>query len=151
MHASGRLFIGSDHAGFELKSAIVDLLNQEFSGWEVEDCGPSSASPVDYPDFAKRVAEKVAGTAALGVLICGSGIGMAIAANKIPGVRAAQVWDVTSSRLSRRHNGANIVCFGARLTGKEVALDIVRTFLKTEFEGGRHAVRLELIGKMEKK
>ena len=149
MEAS-RVFVGSDHAGFELKNLIVERLRAEFPQLPVEDCGTQSEASTDYPTYAKIVGEKVAADPkSRGILVCGSGIGMSIAANKVRGVRAAQVWDATSARLCRQHNGANVVCVGARLTGRETAFDIVRTFLKTAFEGGRHAGRLELIQKME--
>lgn len=149
MKEASRIYVGSDHGGFELKTPILEMLRAEFPHAQVEDCGTLSQASTDYPTYAEKVARSIVAHGGLGILICGSGIGMSIAANKIDGIRAAMVWDVTSSRLSRQHNGANVVCMGARLIGREVALDIVRTFLKTEFEGGRHATRVELISKLE--
>ncbi len=149
MDDSAQIFIGSDHAGFELKTLVLERLRAEFPKSKIEDCGPDSEASVDYPKYAEIVGKKVASQGGIGVLICGSGIGMSISANKVNGVRAAMVWDTTSARLSRQHNGANVVCIGARLTGRETAFDIVRTFLKTPFEGGRHATRVELITKLE--
>jgi ribose 5-phosphate isomerase B len=143
----GKVFIGADHAGLPLKKALVEQLKKEF---DLEDLGTYSEDSVHYPDFAKKVAERVANEKARGILVCGSGIGMSIAANKVPGIRAAMAWDVTSARLSRQHNDSNIVCMGARLIGPEVALEAARTWLTTEFQGGRHQVRIDLIGDMER-
>jgi ribose 5-phosphate isomerase B len=149
MDDSAQVFVGSDHAGFELKTLVLERLRAEFPQAKIQDCGPVSEDSVDYPKYAEIVGKKVVSQGGVGILICGSGIGMSISANKVNGVRAAMVWDTTSARLSRQHNGANIVCIGARLTGRETAFDIVRTFLKTPFEGGRHAARVELITKLE--
>lgn len=143
------VFIGSDHAGFELKKQVLEHLHADFPDLSVEDCGTQNTDSTDYPLFAKKVADKVIKENGMGILICGSGIGMSIAANKVRGVRAAVVWDATSARLSRQHNAANIVCVGARLVGREEAFDAIRTFLTTSFEEGRHATRIELISKME--
>lgn len=137
--------IASDHAGFELKA----LLKQELAtlGFEPLDLGTDSASSVDYPDFADRLADALkAGKAKRGVLICGTGIGISIAANRHRHVRAAVIHDVTSARLTRQHNNANVLCLGARLTGTDVAKDCLRVFLTTDFEGGRHQNRVAKLG-----
>lgn len=137
--------IASDHAGFDLKA----LLKQELAavGFEPLDLGADSASSVDYPDFADRLAGALKdGRAKRGVLICGTGIGISMAANRHRHVRAAVVHDVTSARLSRQHNNANVVCLGARLTGTDVAKDCLRVFLTTDFEGGRHQNRVAKLG-----
>jgi ribose 5-phosphate isomerase B len=139
-----RIAIGADHAGFVLKGVIADRLREQ--GHEVVDLGTHSEERVDYPDFGAAVGRCVAGgDADLGVCICGSGIGIGIAANKVPGVRAATVHDVTSARLAREHNDANIVCIGERLIGPEVAKDAVDVFVATGFGGGRHAARVAKI------
>ncbi|MBY0371610.1 ribose 5-phosphate isomerase B [bacterium] len=143
------IFIGGDHAGFETKKSIVEFLKKEFPAHVVEDCGTHSSASTHYPLHAEAVAKKVVASGGLGVLVCGSGIGVAIAANKVPGVRATVVWNSTSARLCRQHNDANIVCFGARLLGPEVIQDSLRAFLTATFEQGRHAERVELIRKME--
>ncbi len=151
MQSPGKVFFGSDHAGFELKALLVEKVRAEFPEVDWEDCGPDSEESTDYPIFAEKVARKVVAENGFGVLVCGSGIGVSIAANKIAGVRAAICWDVTSARLSREHNDANVLCMGARLVGREVAFDMVRQFLRAKFQEGRHAARLELIRKLEKK
>jgi ribose 5-phosphate isomerase B len=133
--------IGADHAGLPLKRILAEALRA--AGHAVTDCGTDSADSVDYPDFAHRVAAAIAaGQAGFGVLVCGSGIGMAIAANRHPGIRAAVLHDTTEARLCRAHNDANIAAFGARTLGAEVALDALRVFLATSYEGGRHDRRL---------
>jgi ribose 5-phosphate isomerase B len=143
-----RVAIGADHAGFELKELIKHTLDELHLAYR--DVGTQSDESVDYPDFALRVARSVAsGAYDRGILICGTGIGMAMAANKIPGVRAAPVMDLETARLSREHNNANVLALGARVTPPDRALDIVRTFLKTEFEGGRHERRLSKIAALE--
>lgn len=136
--------LGSDHAGLPLKRAILAAL--EAAGHTVLDAGTHDEASVDYPDFAHEVAAKVtAGEAVFGVLVCGSGIGMSIAANRHPEIRAVVLHNTTEARLTRAHNNANIACFGARTTGVEVALDALATFLDTSFEGGRHERRLAKI------
>jgi ribose 5-phosphate isomerase B len=136
-----RVAAGSDHAGFLLKTDLVDHLRK--GGYDVADLGTHSTDRVDYPDFGAAVGRAVAeGHADLGLCVCGSGIGIAIAANKIPGIRAATVHDVTSARLAHEHNNANVICLGERLTGREVAVDAVDAFLATAFEGGRHTGRV---------
>ncbi len=148
--ASNKVFIGSDHAGLPLKAVLVPQLKEAFPSLDFHDLGTHDGSSCDYPDFAQKVAESVVKEEARGILVCGSGIGMSIAANKVHGIRAAMAWDATSARLSRQHNDSNIVCMGARLLGVEVALEAAKTWLKTEFEGGRHQRRVDLIHKLEK-
>lgn len=141
-----KLAIASDHAGFALK----EHLKKNFKAVPVEwvDLGTNSASDsVDYPDFGKKIADAVAkGDFEKGIAICGSGIGISIACNRNPKIRAALCTDSTMARLSRLHNNANILCMGERLTGTEVALDMVKAFLETEFEGGRHTARVDKLG-----
>jgi ribose 5-phosphate isomerase B len=136
------LLIGSDHAGLELKKAISDYLTQRRIRWE--DVGAFDQESVDYPDFAFKVAEAVSsGKAALGILICGTGIGMSIAANRFPRVRAALCNDLFTGRMARAHNNANILALGGRIVGTGLALEIVKTFLDTPFEKGRHQRRVK--------
>ena len=145
-----RVSAGSDHAGFELKGLLIEHL--AFLGHEVVDLGTHSPEPVDYPDFGAAVGQSVtSGDTDLGVCVCGTGMGIAIAANKVHGVRAAAVHDVTSARLAREHNNANVICFGARLLGTEVATDALEMFLRSEFGGGRHLRRIEKIAALEKR
>ena len=133
--------IGGDHAGLPLKRALQDALAAQ--GVDLLDFGTNEAASVDYPDFAHQVCAAVQdGRARFGVLVCGSGIGMAMAANRHKGIRAAVLHDATEARLTRAHNDANVAAFGARLIGPEVALDALRAFLSTEYEGGRHDRRL---------
>jgi len=145
-----RIAVGSDHAGYALKTEV--LAHLAAAGHEVDDLGTESAEvSVDYPLFGRSVGEAVAdGRAERGVCVCGSGIGIGIAANKVPGVRAAVVHDVTSARLARGHNDANVVCLGQRLTGQAAALDAVDAFFSTEFEGGRHQRRIDQITDQER-
>jgi ribose 5-phosphate isomerase B len=136
--------IGCDHAGLALKTAIRAALEQR--GELVHDVGTHSEASCDYPDFAHEVAKGVAdGRYRLGLLVCGTGIGMAIAANRHRGVRAVVCGESFSAKMSRSHNDANVLCIGARVTGPGLALDIVDTFLRTAFEGGRHKGRVEKI------
>jgi ribose 5-phosphate isomerase B len=138
------IVVGSDHAGFALKSAIVAHL--EGRGLPVRDLGPAEASRVDYPDFGHKVARAIAaGEASHGVLVCGTGIGISIAANKVPGVRAALCHDAYTARMARAHNDAQIICLGSRVLGEGVAIDAVDAFFATAFEGGRHAARVAKI------
>ncbi len=133
--------IGGDHAGLPLKRALQDALAAQGHG--LLDFGTNEAASVDYPDFAHQVCAAVQdGRARFGVLVCGSGIGMAIAANRHKGIRAAVLHDATEARLTRAHNDANVAAFGARLVGPEVALYALRAFLSTDYEGGRHDRRL---------
>lgn len=147
--SSNKIYVGSDHAGFGLKVALLPELKAHFPDLQFEDLGCHDTSSVHYPDYSKKVAEKVAKENARGLLFCGSGIGVAIAANKVKGVRAATVWDATSAHLSKEHNDTNIICLGARLVGQEVALDSIKAWLPAKFLEGRHAIRVELIRKME--
>lgn len=144
-----RVYLGSDHAGFERKESLREHLVAE--GHEVMDAGPCSEDSVDYPDFAAKVARAVAGddTGGLGVLVCGTGIGMAIAANKVRGVRAANVTSTEFARLARRHNDANVVTVPGRFLQLPEVEQIVDAFLTTPFEGGRHERRVEMISALE--
>ena len=131
----------ADHAGFELKNSLKDLLDE--NGVQTVDLGPETADPVDYPDVAANLAGALKeGRAQFGVMACGSGIGIAMAANRYPWLRAAMCYDVTTARLAREHNDANVLALGARLIGLEVARDCLLTFLNTPFAGGRHARRV---------
>lgn len=139
------IVIASDHAGYELKAALVPLLRER--GLEVLDLGPEDRQPVDYPDMAKVLAQAVGrGEAGRGILICGSGIGISIAANRHSWIRAALCHDGLSARLARQHNDANVLVLGGRLIGVEVAKDCVDQFLSTPFEGGRHSARVAKLG-----
>ncbi|MFI4999028.1 MAG: ribose 5-phosphate isomerase B [Reyranellales bacterium] len=139
--AGATIAVASDHAGFDLKEILKRDLQQ--AGHDVLDLGTNSTASVDYPDFGKAVADAIAsGKVERGVLVCGTGIGISIAANRNPKVRAAVVHDVTSARLSREHNDANVVAFGQRLIGSEVAREALKVFLSTKFEGGRHVGRV---------
>lgn len=144
-----KIAIGTDHAGFELKESIVASLRAQ--GHSVTDLGTNSTEAVDYPDFIAPAAEAVAqGDADLGIVLGGSGNGEAIAANKVRGVRCALCHDVTTARLAREHNDANVLSIGARIVGSEVAKDIVRVFLETEFSGeDRHKRRIQKIADLE--
>lgn len=144
--------IASDHAGVELKTQIIQFLGSKKLA--TLDLGPQTTDSVDYPEFASRVAKRVASEEArFGVLICGTGIGMSIAANKVDGVRAALIHDPVSAKLTRKHNNANVLCLGARITGSELALGCVEAFFSTEFDpgdDGRHQRRVSLISDLEK-
>jgi ribose 5-phosphate isomerase B len=143
-----KIAIGSDHAGFELKQKIAARLKQQ--GHQVTDEGTLDNTSVDYPDYARKVAHDVAqGRTEYGVLVCGSGIGMAIAANKVPGIRAAQIGRVEEAQLSREHNNLNVLAIGARMTPEDEVYKIVDTFLKTGFAGGRHEQRVQKISQIE--
>ncbi len=144
-----RICVGGDHAGVILKAEIARLLLE--MGHEVRDLGTNSPQPVDYPDFCIAVAEVVSrGEAERGMIFGGTGNGESMAANKVLGIRCAVVHDVTTARLARYHNDANMIALGARIVGTEVAKEIVRTFLTTPFEGGRHIPRIEKISKYER-
>jgi len=141
---SKKFYIATDHAGYALKAYVKDFVQE--LGHEIIDLGPESADRVDYPDFAKKCAEAVlANEGSFGILICGTGIGISIAANKVPGIRAALCHDTYTAKLTRQHNDANILCFGERVVGKGVIEDMIETFASTEFEGGRHAGRVAKI------
>ncbi len=144
-----KVAIASDHAGYQEKEAIKQMLAQLDIAYE--DLGTDSEASVDYPDYALRVAEAVArGDADRGILVCGSGIGMQIAANKVPGVRAALAWNEETAKLARQHNDANVLALGARTTPRETIKEIVTAFLHTDFDGGRHARRIEKISQLER-
>ena len=144
-----RIAVGSDHAGFDLKVIVLDALRER--GHEVNDLGTNDATTsVDYPDFGAAVGRAVTeGSAALGVAICGSGIGISIAANKVPGVRAALVHDATSARLAREHNHANVLCLGARLLGTQVVLDALDAWLSATPGDGRHLGRIDKLAALD--
>jgi ribose 5-phosphate isomerase B len=144
-----KLAIGSDHVGLELKPLIIEYLKE--LGHEVEDFGPFTNERTDYPVYGKKVAEEVVkGNFDLGILICGTGVGISIAANKVKGIRAVVCSEPYSAKLSREHNNTNILAFGARVIGSELAKMIVKEWLDAKFEGGRHANRVEMIGEIEK-
>ncbi len=135
------LALGCDHAGYELKEAVKNLLQQ--SGWTVDDKGTHSADSTDYPDYAHPVADMVStGAASVGILICGSGNGVCMTANKHPHVRAALCWNEEIAALARQHNNANVICIPARFVSQELAFTMIDTFLSIAFEGGRHERRV---------
>ena len=139
-----KICIASDHAGYELKETIKNHLVGKYVS--IFDLGPYKNISVDYPDYAKKLAQRVkAKKSDIGILVCGSGTGMAISANKIKGIRAAVCYNPKSTRLSRQHNNANIIALGSRLTKKSLSLKLVELFLKTKFEGGRHLKRIKKI------
>ncbi|EOA0756311.1 ribose 5-phosphate isomerase B [Listeria monocytogenes] len=143
-----KIAIGNDHVGIELKPVIVAYLQD--LGHEVDDFGAFSNERTDYPEYGKKVAESVAGGKSdLGILICGSGVGISIAANKVNGIRAVVCSEPYSAKLSREHNNTNILAFGSRVVGAELAKMIVQNWLDAEFEGGRHAKRVEMIARIE--
>ncbi|MGI6452825.1 MAG: ribose 5-phosphate isomerase B [Syntrophomonadaceae bacterium] len=142
-----KVAIGCDHAGFELKQKMTDMLQKE--GYAVIDCGTFSLDSVDYPDIAETVAARVLQDKIPGILICGTGIGISIAANKIPGIRAAVCNCSFTARLAREHNDANILAIGARVIGPGLAEEIIKKFLTTQFLEGRHRVRVEKIKRLE--
>lgn len=145
-----KIAIGSDHAGFEAKEKAKSELAA--MGVEVFDKGSHSLDSVDYPDFGAAVARAVvSGEVERGVLVCGSGIGISIAANKIPGARAALCWNEETARLAREHNDANVLCFGSRFIEPEQAARMVRIFLETDFAGGRHTQRVEKLSALDKR
>jgi len=140
--ASEKIAIACDHGGVELKSTLIEELKN--NGFDVLDLGCDGAESVDYPDYGYKLAQAIKdGTVERGVVVCGSGIGISIAVNRFPEVRCALVHDVTGARLCREHNNANVIALGDRTTGAVTAIDILNTFLNTEFEGGRHARRVE--------
>jgi ribose 5-phosphate isomerase B len=146
--AKPRLAIGSDHAGFSVKETIRKYL--ESAGYAVSDLGTFSEESVDYPDYGKAVGERVVSKQAdLGIAFCGSGIGISIAANKVPGIRAALAHDVNTARLAREHNDANVLALGGRVVTGEAAIEMVQVFLTTAYLGGRHQRRLDKITTIE--
>ncbi|MBI4909739.1 MAG: ribose 5-phosphate isomerase B [Acidobacteria bacterium] len=145
-----KISIGADHAGYALKEAVRRGL--EAAGHEVTDHGTSSPDSTDYPDYAVQVGEDVQqGKAERGILVCSTGVGMSIAANKLHGIRAANVWNADEATLSRQHNNANVLALGARYTNAEQAAELVDIFLNTPFEGGRHARRVAKIAAAEQR
>ena len=143
------LAIGADHGGVNLKEIIKNYLAER--GIEVKDFGTFGTTSVDYPDIAKEVADSIiAGECENGILVCGTGIGMSIAANKVDGIRAAHVTDTYSARMAKEHNNAHIICLGERITGCDLAVEIVKAYLDAEHLGGRHGVRVEKIMNIEK-
>lgn len=146
----GKIIIGSDHGGYNLKQKIKEVFSGK--GYEFEDVGTYSTESCDYPVYAEKLAQKVIETNGRGILICGTGIGMTIAANKFKGIRAALCGDTFSARMTREHNDSNVLCLGERVTGQDLALDIVNIWLETPFSNGeRHINRLNLIKDIENK
>ena len=145
-----RWYAGSDHAGFQLKQALVAFLREQ--GDEVIDLGTTSEQSVDYPTYGADVGQRVAGEpGSLGLVVCGSGIGISIAANKVPGVRAALVHDAFTAEKAREHNDANVIALGARVVGQGVAESAVVAFRRTVFAGGRHQKRVDLLTALERR
>jgi ribose 5-phosphate isomerase B len=144
-----KIALGADHAGFELKENLKRLLTDQ--GIQVDDRGAHSTESVDYPDFARAVGEEVAGRQVdFGILVCGTGIGMSMSANKVPGIRAAKADTEYEAEMARAHNDANVLCLGARVTNAATAEKLVRKFLETRFEGGRHQRRVDKIMSIER-
>ena len=137
------IIIGSDHGGFNLKTEIINYLEE--NGYLIQDLGCYNLESCDYPVIAKKVAEEVLKTSSKGILICGTGIGVSIAANRYKGIRASHCTDTFTARMTRMHNDSNILCLGERITGVGLAKDIVDIWLKTEFEGGRHQRRIDML------
>lgn len=145
MKSNEKIIIGSDHGGFRLKEILKEyLIKNQFI---IEDEGCYTDDSCNYPEIAKKVAIKVSESRGRGILICGTGIGMSIVANRISGIRAALCHDGYTAKMSRKHNDANILVIGARVTGEGAALDIIDIWLHTEFEGGRHSVRIQMFDK----
>lgn len=144
-----KIVLGSDHAGFSLKETIKEHLSSQ--GYEIIDCGTDSEESVDYPDFGAKVAKTICdGVCEKGILVCGTGIGISIAANKLPGIRAAVCHDLFTAQASREHNDANILAMGARVLDPSLALEMVDLWLSTPFSGGRHQRRIDKISALEK-
>lgn len=144
---SKKIFIGADHGGYQTKQELIPFLAE--LGCEIVDMGTHSEESVDYPDIAKNVSIEVVKNEALGILICGTGIGMAIAANKVKGIRAASIRDTYSAKMLRRHNDGNILCLGGRVVGIEMQKELIKAFLNVEFDGGRHQRRVNKIINIE--
>jgi len=143
-----RIVLAADHAGYLLKNTLVELFKEE--GYEVIDCGTDSAESCDYPHFAQKLGKVIRdGEVPLGILCCGTGIGMSMAANKLPGIRAACCSDIFSAKFTRLHNDANVLCLGARVLGEGLAWELAKVFAETGFEGGKHERRVNLITKLE--
>lgn len=144
-----KIVMASDHAGFDLKNTLLELLKKD--GYEIEDCGTYSMDSCDYPVFAEKACRYMLdGGAERCILVCGTGIGMSLAANKIKGIRAACCSDTYSAKYTRLHNDANVLCMGARVVGEGLAYELAKIFLETEFEGGKHQRRVDLISALEK-
>ena len=142
-----KIFVGSDHAGFDLKKGIIEKLNSDY--FEIVDCGCYSNSvSVDYPDIARKVCSEIVANEAMAILFCGTGVGMSIAANKFSGVRAVCSTDFFSVKYARLHNNVNVLCLGGRVLGLGLAQILIDVFLNTDFEGGRHDVRLNKLNKI---
>ena len=145
-----KIVMASDHAGFDLKNTLVEQLKND--GYEVEDAGTYSKDSCDYPVFAEKACRYMLdGKAELCILVCGTGIGMSMAANKVKGIRAACCSDTYSAKYTRLHNDANVLCMGARVIGEGLAYEIAKVFLETEFEGGKHLRRINMISDLENK
>lgn len=145
-----KLAIGSDHGGFDLKQVVMELLREE--GVDYTNMGPETAESVDYPVYGQKVAEAVAsGEYDRGIAICGTGVGISIAVNKVPGIRGSLCTNEYMAEMTRRHNDSNVLVLGGRVLGDDLAKNIVKTWLHTEFEGGRHQRRIDMIGDIEKK
>jgi ribose 5-phosphate isomerase B len=148
MNSNRKILIASDHAGFVMKSSVIEYLAKQGDSlrgsYDFVDLGTDGLESVDYPDYARKLCEAIT-EGNLGILICGSGVGMSIAANRFSHIRAALCTDSTTARLSRQHNDANVLCIGARIVGIEVALEMITAFIATPFEGGRHQRRVEKI------
>lgn len=144
-----KIFIGADSAGYELKQVLIGYLTEK--GYDVTDCGTDSTASCHYPEYASRVAKNVQKNldSSLGILVCGTGIGMSMAANKYKGIRAAVCGDTFSARMTRNHNDANVLCMGARVIGPGLAKDITDLFLENGFDGGRHKTRVDMITEIE--
>ncbi len=138
-----KILIGSDHGGFKLKGIIINHLKEE--GYDIQDFGCYSEESCDYPVIAKEVSKAVLETSGRAILVCGTGIGMSIAANRFKGIRASHCTDTFTARMTRMHNDSNILCLGERITGAGLALDIVDIWLKTDFEAGRHLNRINML------
>lgn len=150
MIKANKIYAGCDHGGFELKNTLIDHLRK--LGYTVEDMGCTSEESCNYPDYASAVCEKVAKEEnTYGLLVCGTGIGMSMAANKHKGIRAALCCDTFSAKMTRCHNNANVICMGARVTGAGLATEICDAFFSSEFEGGRHATRVAMVMDIENK
>ena len=145
-----KIVMASDHAGFDLKNTLVEQLKND--GYDVEDAGTYSKDSCDYPVFAEKACRYMLdGKAELCILVCGTGIGMSMAANKVKGIRAACCSDTYSAKYTRLHNDANVLCMGARVVGEGLAYEIAKVFLETEFEGGKHLRRINMIRDLENK
>jgi len=145
-----KIALGSDHGGYELKEYLKEHLKGK--GIEFVDCGTNSTESVDYPEFGEKVAELVkAKECDLGIVCCGTGIGISISANKVPGIRCALCSDCYSAKMSREHNNANVLALGARVLGRDLAMEIVDSWLESEFQGGRHGRRVDKISDIENK